>query len=142
VLGDRLGARSKAAYPMVAAVAFLIALPCFFLAVNTTNLAIAFFLFLIPQGLNLAWLGPIITSMQHLVPATMRSTASAAFLFINNLLGLGLGTWYFGAVSDALQPRFGAESLRYAIYSGLGFYLVAALLFILASRRLAKDWVD
>lgn len=142
VLGDRLGARSKAAYPLVAAVAFLIALPCFFLAVNTTNLAIAFFLFLIPQGLNLAWLGPIITSIQHLVPGTMRSTASAAFLFINNLLGLGLGTWYFGAVSDALQPRFGAESLRYAIYSGLGFYLVAALLFIVASRRLAKDWVD
>jgi predicted MFS family arabinose efflux permease len=141
-LGDWLGQKSKAAYALVPAAAFLLALPSFFFAVTAPNLAVAFVLFLIPQALNLMWLGPVITAVQHLTPASMRSTSSAAFLFINNLLGLGLGTWYFGAVSDALQPRFGAESLRYAIYSGLAFYLVAAVLFVLASRRLAKDWVD
>ncbi|MDH4385820.1 MAG: MFS transporter [Caulobacter sp.] len=141
-LADRFGGKSKAAYPLVPAVAFLIALPCFFLAIGASNLWIAFFLFLIPQGLNLAWLGPIITSIQHLVPGQMRSTASAAFLFVNNLIGLGLGTYYFGAVSDFLEPRFGAESLRYAIYSGLAFYLVSAGLFFAASRRLQQDWVD
>jgi hypothetical protein len=37
---------------------------------------------------------------------------------------------------------FGAESLRWAIYTGMGFYLLAALLFFLASRRLDRDWVD
>jgi len=141
-LADRFGGKSKSAYPLVPAIAFLMALPCFFLAIGATNLWVAFFLFLIPQGLNLAWLGPIITSIQHLVPGQMRSTASAAFLFINNLIGLGLGTWYFGAVSDALQPQFGAASLKYAIYSGLAFYLVSAGLFLLASRRLKQDWVD
>jgi len=56
--------------------------------------------------------------------------------------GLGLGPYYFGAVSDFLEPRFGAESLRYAIYSGLAFYLVSAGLFFAASRRLQQDWVD
>ena len=141
-LGDRLGGRNKGAYPLVAAIAFLIAFPCFFLAINVSNLWLAFFLFLIPQGLNLVWLGPIITSIQHLVPGRMRSTASACFLFINNLIGLGLGTYYFGAVSDLLTPHFGAEALRYSIYSGLCFYLVSAALFFAASRRLAKDWVD
>jgi len=141
-LGDRLGGKSKRAYPIVPAIAFLIALPCFFLAINVTNLWLAFILFLIPQGLNLVWLGPIITSIQHLVPAHMRSTASAAFLFVNNLIGLGLGTYYFGAVSDALTPMFGAEALRYSIYSGLCFYLVSATLFFLASRKLERDWVD
>jgi hypothetical protein len=45
-------------------------------------------------------------------------------------------------VSDALTPRLGAEALRYAIYSGLGFYVVSALLFIVAASRLHKDWVD
>ncbi|MDZ4052662.1 MAG: MFS transporter, partial [Phenylobacterium sp.] len=63
------------------------------------------------------------------------------FLFVNNLIGLGLGTWYFGAVSDALTPRFGEESLRYAIYSGLAFYLVASALFVIGARRLKHDWV-
>ncbi|MDB5451098.1 MAG: major facilitator family transporter [Phenylobacterium sp.] len=141
-LGDRLGARNRAAYLLVPAAAFLLALPCFFFAIRSTSLPMAFVLFLIPQGLNLVWLGPVITAVQHLVPAAQRSTASACFLFVNNLIGLGLGTWYFGAVSDALTPRFGAESLRYAIYSGLGFYVVSALLFITAASRLKREWVD
>ena len=141
-LADRLGAGRKAAYLLVPAAAFLLALPCFFLAIGATSLPLAFVLFLIPQGLNLAWLGPVITAVQHLAPASQRSTASACFLFVNNLIGLGFGTWYFGAVSDALTPRYGAEALRYAIYSGLGFYLISALLFIVAASRLHRDWVD
>ncbi len=141
VLGDRLGRARPAAYLLVPAVAFLLALPCFVLAVQAQNLWLAFVLFLIPTGLNLVWLGPVITAVQHLVPAAQRSTASACFLFVNNLIGLGLGTWYFGAVSDALTPRFGAEALRYAIYSGLGFYVVSAALFALAARGLKRDWV-
>jgi MFS family permease len=140
-IADRFG-KSKAAYCLVPAIAFLIALPCFFAAVNSANLALAFFLFLIPQGLNLAWLGPVITAVQHLVPARMRSTSSAAFLFINNLIGLGLGNVYFGVMADLLKPRFGTEALRYSIYSGLTFYLVSAILFLFAARRISKDWVD
>ena len=61
---------------------------------------------------------------------------------INNLIGIAIGLYYFGAVSDALKPHFGAESLRYAIYTGLGFYLVAAALFIAASRKIKRDWVE
>jgi MFS family permease len=141
VLGDRLGRARPAAYLLVPAVAFLLALPCFVLAVQAKSLWLAFVLFLIPTGLNLVWLGPVITAVQHLVAPAQRSTASACFLFVNNLIGLGLGTWYFGAVSDALTPRYGSEALRYAIYSGLGFYLVSAALFALAARGLKRDWV-
>jgi MFS family permease len=141
-LGDRLGGRDKRFYLLVPAGAFLLALPCFFFAIGVDSLALAFLLFLIPQGLNLAWLGPVINAVQHLVPAAMRSTASACFLFVNNLIGLGLGTYYFGAVSDLLTPRFGAEALRYSIYSGLGFYVVSALLFVAAAAVIRRDWVD
>jgi sugar phosphate permease len=141
-LADRFGGKSRAAYPLVPAICFLIALPAFFLAINSPNLALAFVLFLIPTGLNLAWLGPVVTAIQHLVPAPMRSTASSLFLLINNLLGIAGGLYFFGAVSDLLAPRFGAESLRYAIYCGLGFYLVAAALLLGAARTLRKDWVD
>jgi hypothetical protein len=101
-------------------------------------LTLAFAIFLIPTGLNLAWLGPITAAVQHLAPAPMRTTASALFLLINNLLGIAVGTYYFGLVSDLLKPAFGQESLRWSIYTGMGFYLVAALLFFLASRRLAR----
>jgi len=142
MLADRLGNRERSVYPRIPAIAFMIALPCFFLAVNTSWLPLAFVLFLIPAGLNLMWLGPVITAVQHLVPAHMRTTASAMFLLINNLLGIAVGYYYFGAVSDLLRDRFGAESLRYAIYSGLGFYLVASTLLLIASRTIKKDWLD
>ncbi len=142
VIADRLGTRSRSSYPLIPAIAFMIATPCFFAAVNTSSLLLAFPLFLIPTGLNLAWLGPILTSVQHLVPAHMRTTASAMFLLINNLFGIAVGLYYFGAVSDLLRPRFGDESLRYAIYTGLGFYVISSILFVLASRTLRKDWVE
>jgi MFS family permease len=82
----------------------------------------------------------VITSIQHLVPPALRATASAAFLFVNNLLGIGFGIFFFGKMSDLLGPRFGAESLRYSILIGLVFYILAALLLYLASRRLERDW--
>lgn len=142
VIADKLGSRSRSVYPMIPAVAFMVAMPTFFAAVNASSVVLAFPLFLIPTALNLAWLGPVVTSVQHLVPAHMRTTASAMFLLINNLLGIAVGYYYFGAVSDLLRPRFGDESLRYAIYSGLGFYVVASILFLVATRTIRKDWVE
>jgi MFS family permease len=142
IIADRLGSRSRSAYPLIPAIAFMIAMPCFFLAVNTSTLWVAFPLFLIPTGLNLAWLGPVLTSVQHLVPAHMRTTASAMFLLINNLLGIAVGYYYFGAISDALRPHYGDESLRSAIYTGLGFYVISSILFVCASRTIKRDWVE
>lgn len=158
VAADRLGKKSRGAYPLVPAVAFVISVPCFLLAMNsgtllsqftggTTNdswqaLTLAFVVFLIPTGLNLAWLGPVTAAVQHLVPASMRSTASALFLLINNLLGIAVGIYYFGWMSDVLRPTFGAESLRWAIYSGMGFYVLSSGLLYVASRTLDKDWVE
>ncbi|MNV33476.1 Hexuronate transporter [compost metagenome] len=155
-VADRLGRRSKGAYPLVPAVAFLISAPCFILAMNSPwligllpgggspalALTVAFLIFLIPTGLNLAWLGPVTAAVQHLAPAPMRSTASAIFLLINNLLGLAVGFFYFGWMSDLLRPTFGEESLRWAIYTGMGFYLLSSVLLFGASRTLKKDWAD
>jgi hypothetical protein len=71
----------------------------------------------------------------------MRATASALFLFINNLSGIGLGTTLIGVLSDAFQVRgAGVQSLRYAILAGTGFYVIAALLFFFAARHLSSDW--
>jgi hypothetical protein len=72
----------------------------------------------------------------------MRSTASASFLLINNLIGLGVGPTLIGALSELFKERFGTEALRYASVSVVGFYLVAAVLMILAVRRLREDWVE
>jgi MFS family permease len=141
VLADRYGEKRRAMYAFVPAIAFLATVPFYVVGVLSTTLWISFLVLLVPTALGLAWLGPVLAAIQHLVPAHMRATASALFLFINNLIGIGLGTTLIGVVSDTMRVRFGAESLRYAILGGTGFYLIAAALFFFAGRQLAQDWV-
>jgi len=140
VLADRFGQARKSAYALIPAAAFAFTIPFFAGGVLTHSLAAAFILFMIPTALSLVWLGPIISAIQHLVPANMRATASAIFLFVNNLIGIGLGNLAIGSLSDLMVARFGDESLRYAILSGAFFYVIAAVLFVLAARLLEKEW--
>ncbi|UZK70799.1 MFS transporter [Sphingomonas sp. S1-29] len=140
-LADRFGSRDRGAYAKLPAVAWLVTVPFFAAALLAPSPVVAWFLFLIPNGLNILWLGPVNTAVQGLVPAHMRATASASFLLINNLIGLGLGSWVMGAMSDAMTARFGEEALRYSTVAALGFYLIAAVLMLLAVRPLRRDWV-
>ncbi|MES1984352.1 MAG: MFS transporter [Pseudomonadota bacterium] len=140
-LGDWMGSRDKAGYVRVPAIAYLLAVPFFAAGVLSSSVTAAFLLFLLPQALSYVWLGPVLSAIQHLVPPQMRATASASFLFINNLIGIGLGTMILGAMSDALTASYGAEALRYAILAALSFYLLAALLMALAAKSLRQDWV-
>jgi MFS family permease len=144
VLADRLGQRSRSAYAFVPAVAFLCTVPFYAVGVLSANLATCLLLLSVPTALALAWLGPVLAAIQHLVLPAERSTASAVFLFVNNLLGLGVGTMLIGAISDALHVRggIGVESLRYAILAGLLCYLIAAGLFAWGARHLERDWVN
>lgn len=142
VVADRFAKKNRAAYALTPAVCFLVALPFAYAAMNATSLVWAFLLFLVPTGLNLAWLGPVVGAVQQLAPANMRTTTSALFLLVNNLLGIAVGLWIFGYLSDLLAPRYGTESMRYALYCAAGLYVLASLLLWLASRRLAVDWVD
>ncbi len=140
-LGDYLGARNRGNYVLLPAVAYLLAIPFFAAGVLSSSVTAAFLLFLLPQALSYIWIGPVLSAVQHLVPPQMRASASASFLFINNLIGIGLGTMILGALSDGLTARFGVEALRYAILSALIFYAIAALLMALAAKSLRKDWV-
>lgn len=141
-LGDRLGARDRRWYALLPALAYVAGTPLFVAGVLSGSWTAAFLLFLLPQALVYVWLGPVLTAVQHLVPSHMRATASASFLLINNLIGLGLGSTVIGAISEALTPAYGDEALRYAVAAGLGLYLVAGALMWLASRSLSRDWVE
>jgi predicted MFS family arabinose efflux permease len=139
-LADRYGEKRRGMYALIPAVAFVATVPFYFVGMLSTTLWVSFVVLLLPTALGLVWLGPVLAAIQHLVPNNMRATASALFLFINNLIGIGLGSWLLGAVSDAMRIRFGAESLRYAILSGTGFYVLAAAFMLLAVRHLRTDW--
>ncbi|MBA3526512.1 MAG: MFS transporter [Pseudomonadota bacterium] len=138
-LADKLGGSRPAAYALTPAVAFLFTAPLYALAMSVEARMAAWMLFTLAYALSLAWLGPIISAVQGLVDAPRRATASASFLLINNLIGIGFGTFIFGYLADLLRPAYGSEAMRYSILYGLGFYLLAALLCLLAAWRLGRD---
>ncbi|WP_116091903.1 spinster family MFS transporter [Sphingomonas crusticola] len=141
-LADRAGRSGKSGYARVPGIAFLAAVPLFAAGILSHSATLAFLLFLVPQGLAYMWLGPVLTAVQHLVPAPMRATASASFLLINNLIGVGFGAMTIGKLSDLLTPSLGDGALRMALLGSLVFYVIAGLLMLIAAPRLANDWID
>jgi predicted MFS family arabinose efflux permease len=140
-LADRLGTAEHGWYARLPAIAWTITVPTFALGYWLDMPALAWVLLLIPNALNILWLGPVTTAVQHLVPRELRATASGSFLFLNNLLGLGVGPLLMGSLSDYLKASYGIESLRYAAIFCLGFYAVAAVLAFVAIKPLRRDWV-
>jgi MFS family permease len=138
-LGDRLGPSRPGAYALIPALCLLIAIPLYAAGLFAPSLVVVWILFTVAQVLALAWLGPVVTAVQHIVVPAMRATASASFLFINNLVGIGFGTFFFGWFSDAMKAAHGANSLQYSILYGLGFYLVGSAFYLLAAARLKRD---
>jgi MFS family permease len=141
-LADRLGASDRGWYARLPAIAWLITAPLFVAGLLATDATLAWLLLLIPNALNILWLGPVTTAVQHLVARPLRATASASFLLINNFIGLGVGPMLIGALSEAFKARLGTEALRYAAVSVVGFYVIAGVLMLFAVRRLRSDWVD
>lgn len=138
-VGDRVRRRRASAYALVPMVTYGLCLPAFLLAFSSHDIVVAALLFTIPTALSLAWLGPVIGAITGLVPPHMRATASAMFLFINNLIGLGLGTLVIGMISDALTAQYGAEALRYSAMATTLLYVLSAALMGLAALRLGRD---
>src|SRR5262249_35423826 len=59
--------------------------------------------------------GPVSATIQTLVAPRMRAMSIALVYLFANLVGLGFGPLAAGALSDALRPWLGEESLRYAL---------------------------
>lgn len=91
-------------------------------------------------GTNAA-IGPLFATMQTVVPERMRAMSIAVIYFFANLIGLGLGPLVAGALSDALRPALGEESLRYALLALCPGYLWAGWYLWRASRVVMVDLV-
>lgn len=72
-------------------------------------------LYVIPAATANVYLAPTLSLTQSLVALRMRAVASALVLLIINVIGLGIGPWFAGALSDYLEPQFASESMRYSL---------------------------
>lgn len=140
-IADRLSARHVQVYALIPAVASLAAIPFYlaFLYAPTWPLALAFLA--VPSCLNIMYLAPAIAIVQNTASLSMRTTAGALLLLGINLIGLGLGPLFIGALSDWASPQPGGRSLQVALTCLTPVYLLAAGAHLLTARAL-KDTVQ
>jgi MFS family permease len=83
--------------------------------------------------------GPIFATIQTLIPERMRAVSVALVLLFANLIGLGFGPMAAGALSDALRPALGEESLRYALLALCPGYLWCTWYMWRASQSVVQE---
>ena len=104
-------------------------------AVGDTIVPVAIVFTLLGGVVAAFWIGPTYAAIQTLSPGNMRAQAAAIFLFMFNLVGMGLGPLVIGILSDALEPGFGVDSLRYAMAISLSLVFLGGVLFMRAAPK-------
>ena len=94
---------------------------------------------ILPGMLLGLFIGPTFAIVQALVDVRSRAVAAAILLFVFNLVGLGLGPLAVGALSDLLEPRWGVDSLRFALLIVVPISLWGACHYARAGRTLGAD---
>lgn len=129
-LADRLGQRDERWRVWVIGLSFLATVVTGLgqLLAQSLNVSLAFgFLVAVFQ---IAYYGPIVAVVQTLVLARQRAFVGALLLLVFNIVGLGLGPFLTGALSDYLAGFIGDESLRWSLVTCLGSSTVAGFAFL------------
>ena len=136
---DRFGKTDRRHMLTTPAIGMAVAAPILFLGYAVTEWHVAIALLFVPTVLNAAYYGPTFACVHGLVQPEARAMASAVMLFLQNLIGLGLGPLLFGMASEELKPALGPESVRYVLYGAAWLGLIPAFFFWRASLRLGKE---
>jgi MFS family permease len=140
-IGDRHRARGRQHLLTVAALAQILSVPFLLAALLVPDWRLAMTLLFPAIVLNWLYVAPYYSAVQGLVPPAARAVASAAILFMQNLIGLGLGPVLLGFCSDLLKPTYGTESVRYVLFLA-GFVSLFAGAFLWLARKYLPEELD
>ena len=87
------------------------------------------------------WIGAAASTVNDLVMPRMRALASAYYVLMNTFLGLALGPYLIGQVSDVYirQGWEQGDALRQAMLLGLGVLLVSMVFLLAALKHLTSE---
>ena len=139
VLADHFAKRDVRWNMYVPIILILIVTPIAPFAYLSPSTKIALLALIGPAMVGASFVGPAYAMAQALVPLRMRARSAAILLFILNIIGLGTAAPIVGGISDLLAPVVGADSIRYALMTGILTSLVAAFCYWQASKTLKSD---
>jgi MFS family permease len=126
-------------YVWVPGLATLAMVPFQFFAYMASSLPVIVTSFSIMTFLAAVFFGPSFTMTQALATLRMRSVATSLLLFVQTLIGFGLGPFGVGRISDALNADYGRHSLRYALVIIGLTNIWAAAHYMWSGRTLRQD---
>ena len=136
---DRFAQRSKSAYAYLPAVGLTLAVPFFIGFVWAPQWPLALAFLALPMFFNYFYLSPAVALVQEEVQPHERVLAGALLLLVMNLIGLGFGPTFLGAVSDLFRPNHPDHSLQLAFYTLTPFYVLAVVCFLWLARALKRE---
>jgi MFS family permease len=141
LLSDRLRRTRARARLEVGMLTALVSGPLALILVRSDNLVAAYVFNFIFQLFSPFWIGSAIALANELVVPRMRATASAYYILAVTFIGLALGPYTMGQISDrvAKSGHTSGEALRSAMQWGLLPYALAFFFLWLSSRHVAKD---
>ncbi len=116
-------------------------IPLVLLLVYTDSLYTAFWLNFLYHLPSACWPGVPPSTANDLVMPRMRAVAGAYYILVNTFIGLALGPYVIGQLSDIFSAggMNEAESLRLAIACSLSIFVVTLFCLVMAQRHLPKD---
>ncbi len=119
----------------------LLTLPVGITFLTTDSLVLAYACNFVFSIVSPMWLGPGAGTVNDLVMPRMRAMASAFYLLMVTFIGLALGPFAIGQLSDRFLAAgmSSAEALRHAMLWGLSSLGVAFVFLVLALRYLESD---
>jgi len=140
-LSDRWKARSPNGRLWVGGLTIVLSVPSGLWMLHTRSLALAYALNFVFALVSPLWIGAGASAVNELVLPRLRAVASAFYLLVLTFIGLALGPYTMGKLSDVFA-RGGADpgiALRDAMSLGLGMFAVSAVALLLASRFLPAE---
>jgi predicted MFS family arabinose efflux permease len=115
-------------------------LPCTALTYLADFPTVAVAALVIATFLGHMFLGPVAALLQSLAGVRRRATVAALYLFLVNLISMGVGPTAVGFASDRFATSFGNDALRWALFAVVTLTSVlASALFWLAGRTVPRD---
>ncbi len=141
VLADRLQQHYTGARHIMGIAAASCALPVGVAFVFVDSIVAAYVLSFLFSALAPMWVGPSYSAVVDLVLPRMRAIAVALIIFMSTFVGLAMGPFTIGKVSDYLTTggMESGEALRYGLLSAHVMLIAAVAFLLLAWRFLDHD---
>jgi len=119
----------------------ILAVPTGYVFVTTENVITAYVSSFFFSMFSPMWTGPGATTLNDLLLPRMRALSSAFYILMITFIGLALGPYLIGYVSDGIASSGAAsgEALRQAMVYALGMLSIASLFIIAAFKFLPND---